>query len=125
MDVLFNGNGWSSFEILAYILLIGYALAPVICIVVFILRKNKFWFNYLALAGELIFFLHLLFHVQHYPWQWELSIIGTPLLLVAFIATLWAVKKEKIPASAKLGLILCLYILMMLNLSQDIFNHTF
>jgi hypothetical protein len=122
MNVLYNSDGWSSLNILLYALFIGYFTAPVICIVVFVLRKNKYWFNYSALGGEIVFFIRLLFHVQHYPWLWEISAAGSLLLLIAFIATLVAVNRNKIPASAKLGVILCLYALMFLNLSKEIFH---
>jgi hypothetical protein len=125
MKVLINGDGWSSLEIFLYIFLTGLIVAPVICIVVFILRKDKLWLNYVALAGEILFFIKILFHLQHYPGQWELSIAGAPLLLIAFIATLRAERQGKIQASTKLGVILCLYVLMLINLSQGIFNHRF
>ncbi len=123
MNALFNGDGWSSFEVLAYILIFAYLAAPIACIVVFILRKEKFWFNYVALAGELLFFIKILFHIQHYPGQFELSLAGTPCLVVAFIASLRAEKQGKIRASMKLGVILCLYGLMFLNLSSGIFSY--
>lgn len=125
MKVLFNGDGWSSLEVLAYIILIGYIVAPIICVVVFIFRKNKFWFNYVALIGEIAFFIKCLFHLQHYPGQIILSMAGAPLLLVAFIATLTAAYKNKIPASTKMGIILCLYALMFLNLAKYITSYNY
>lgn len=112
----------SAIHIFKIVFLFGNILAPIICIIIFALRKNKFWFNYFALIGEIAYFIYLFFHLMHYPGQRELGIIGSICLLVAFIGTLIAVNKEKIPSSTKLGVVLCLYALMFLSLSRYIFQ---
>lgn len=89
-------------------------------IVFFIFRKNKHWFNYVAFAGELLFLVEFLFRIQHYPWQMEISLAGSVLLITAFIAILQATKQNKIPSSLLLGAVLCLYVLMTLNLVSTV-----
>jgi hypothetical protein len=92
-------------------------------IVLFLVRKNKMWFNYLALAGELLYLINFLFHIQHYPWQFQIGLAGSLLLITAFVATLSATKQNKIPSSLKLGATLCLYVFMILGLSESVFHY--
>jgi len=81
------------------------------------------WFNYLAIAGELLYLINFLFHIQHYPWQFEIGLVGSLLLIIAFVATLRATKQNKIPSSLKLGANLCMYVFMTLGLSSSVFNY--
>ena len=84
---------------------------------IFILRKHKVWYNYIAFSGEILFIMWGLWRFQQYRFYTVIAIISSVFLVSALAGNAILLQQKKIQFGSIMGVRLGVYTIMLATIS--------